>query len=167
MCIDPVTLGWVATAVSAGGSIMAGNAQAQANNAQAAMYDQQAKISDAQAISVNDKQASDEKKLRQQGLALQATQRTAAAASGIDSNSGSALDILGDTSMGIANDAATLRYNADMDKWGYGAQATNYRNAAGMSRAEAKNAKLAGTIGALTTVLSGASTIANKTKKTP
>jgi hypothetical protein len=85
---------------------------------------------------------------------MQGSQRAVLAASGVEVDSGSALDIQEATGREGEQDAAIIMYNAEREAWGYGVQATNYRNAASAARAEGKNAMTAGIIGAGTSLLS-------------
>lgn len=137
---------------SAYSSIQQGNAQAAAYEAQAATANQNAKIAAWQAEDTLKRGAGEEKKLRERGGQFAATQLSQLAASG-QQVSGSALGVLQDTGMGIEQDADTLRLDFAKEKWGHDVQQVNYMNEADAARSSAKNAKKAGQIGALTSLM--------------
>lgn len=56
--------------------------------------------------------------------------------------------------MGIEEDATTIRFNTLQSKYARDVEALNFRNQASAARASAKNARTAGWIGGLTSVLS-------------
>ncbi|MBQ3455444.1 MAG: hypothetical protein IJG36_03315 [Synergistaceae bacterium] len=133
------------TALSAGVSLYQGyaagqTAQAQAE-AQALALEQNAKISRAQAHDAIERGGLEELKLRRQLAQLGGNQRAQAAASGIDINSGSALDVQNASISEGEFDAETIRFNAARAKWGYDTQANNLEAQAANSRAIGKSAK--------------------------
>lgn len=134
------------------GSYAQGQANAAAAEAQAKVADQNARTAEAQADESMRQGARESQRFRQQARQQAASQASALAASG-GTMSGSALTVMGDTQMGIEQDAMTLRYNTLKDRYGHQVQATDYRNQAHSARASAKNAKRAGTIGAFTSLL--------------
>lgn len=131
---------------------MAGNAQAAAAQSQAAMAEQNARLAERQGVEALKAGAREEERFRQQARQFQSAQRTTAAASGVQM-SGSALNVLADTAQGIETDADTLRFNTLKDKWGFDMQSTNFKNQAHAARATAKNARTAGWIGGITSIL--------------
>lgn len=154
---DPVT------AIAVGTTIIGGLFEADAKhsqaNAQARGYDGQAWAADRNAL-IAGEQARDsvlrggqeEGRLRRQGRQFLGSQRAALGASGIASDSGSAADLQLDTLMGIEEDAAAIRLNAQREAWGhqvnqfnYKAQARQYREAARASR-KAGNQAFGGTL---------------------
>ena len=149
MCTVVAALG----AMSAVGSLVQGYAAKSAANAQAAASEQNAKIADEQARDAVKRGAYDELKLRRQMSILQGQQRSALAASGVEVDTGSSLALQEATRKEGDQDAAVIRFNAEREAWGYGVQATNYRNAASAARAGGKNAMTAGIIGAGTSLL--------------
>jgi hypothetical protein len=149
--------------LSAAGSLIQGNAQRAAANAEAAAAEQNARLADEQARDAVRRGGYEELKLRRQASMLQGTQRAQAAAAGVDVASGSALDAqIASLSEG-EQDAAVIRFNAQREAWGYGVQATNYRNAARAAKASGRNAMTAGILGAGTSLLTAAQPYPGKT----
>ena len=68
---------------------------------------------------------------------LKSAQRTALAANGVVLNEGSAAEMLAATDIMKEIDAQTIEENALRNAWGYRSQATDYRNQALMSQAQA------------------------------
>ncbi len=100
------------------------NAEAQAN-AQANALEQNAAIARAQGHDAIERGGLEELRLRRELAQYRGNQRTQAAASGIDINSGSALDAQNATIAEGEHDAAAIRYNAARERWGYEQQAAN------------------------------------------
>jgi hypothetical protein len=111
-------------------------------------------MADEQARDAIRRGAYDELRQRRQNSILQGEQRAALAASGVEIDSGSGLEIQEASAREGEQDAAVIRFNAEREAWGYGVQATNYRNAASAARAQGRNAMTAGIIGAGTSLLS-------------
>jgi hypothetical protein len=148
----------VSGVLGAAGSVMQGNAQAAAYNAQAAAAEQNRGIAELQASESLQKGAREERRFRREANQFAASQESLLAASGA-AMSGSALNVLADTAMGIEEDAAQVRYNTLKEKWGYDVQAVNFGNEASAARASAKSARTAGYIGAGTSILGAATNI--------
>lgn len=134
----------VATAVTAYGQYQAGKAQEAAYNYNAQVQEQNAKVAQQKAAYEADKQA---QRIRR----LNATQRAAYAASGINL-SGSALDLMEDSTTQGEMDRLAILYGGDVE-------AANARNEATLSRFQGKAAAAAGTSAAFGTLLGGASTV--------
>lgn len=90
--------------------------------------------------------------------------KAAQAASNIDVNSGSAVDVRSSASELGQLDALTVRSNAARAAYGFDVQASNYGAQSQLDRAEAKNATQAGDINALSSLLGGASQGASQYK---
>jgi hypothetical protein len=90
------------------------------------------------------------------------TQRAAMASMGGDINSGSAVDIVGDTAAAGEFDALTLRNNAQREAYGFKVKASNAGADAGLAVARGDAAEQAGMFGAGANLLAGASTVADK-----
>lgn len=154
MCVgfDPVSMGAIAsligTGVSAYGQVQQGKAAAAA-----AEYEQ--KQNTILAEDALKRGAQEKDAVRRRTAALEGRQRAVLAASNLDLGSGSPLAILSDTAMLGELDAEIVQGNAERERAGLMAGA----DLAGM---RAKSAKQAGTIGAFSTVLSGAGTLADK-----
>ena len=144
------------------GTIQQGMAQANAYKAQAKAMDQNAAYAKDQARDAIDRGGKEEHRLRERGRQFAASQKTGFAASGLDTGSGSALNILMDTATGVEEDAATIRTNAQREKYGFDVQATNYRNQANMARAAAKNTQIGTLFSAGATILNGSDVMPQK-----
>ena len=156
----PMALTVVGGLFSAASSVMAGQAQARAYEAEAKMAEYNARMAERQGVEALKAGAREEERFRQQARQFQSSQRTAIAASGAQV-SGSALSVLADTAQGIEQDADTLRFNTLKDKWGFDVQRTNFTNQANAARTSAKNARTAGWIGGVTSILgTGAQAVA-------
>lgn len=88
-------------------------------------------------------------------LQLSGRATTAMAASGVEIGSGTPASLLEEIDVMGELDALTIRSNAEREAWGYRAQAGGYRAQAGL-------AGRAGAYGAATSLLAGASTMANQ-----
>ena len=88
---------------------------------------------------------------------LQGDNRAALAASGVDVNSGAAIELLKDTRWQAEEDALAIRENATRNANTYGQQAAN-------SRADAASAKSAGMWGSVGTVLGTATKVGDRYK---
>lgn len=159
------------TALMAGGTLFGaygqyqqGRAEQAAANYQADIEDRNAKLAMRQAEDATARGAQEELNLRRQTEKLKGSQIASIGASGGDL-SGSAIDLLTDTAYQSELDAANIRYNSQRERWGYEVQASNHRSQANIYRASAANAKKAGTIGALGTVFTGASKVAESIYK--
>lgn len=87
------------------------------------------------------------------------------AASGVDVNSGSALDTRVSAQDIGELDAMTIRSNATKEAYGYKVQSENDENQANLDTYESKNAELSGDIGAVTSVIGSADDAANNWMK--
>lgn len=141
MC-EPVTLAIVAgagigtKAFAAYQGVKAERAQA---DFQAGIADNNASLADAAAVDAAYRGGLDVNKARQQGRSLQAQQRTAAAASGIDVSQGVAEQLQSETEFLTEQDVATIRTNAARAAWGHRVEAGNYRAQGSMARAVGKS----------------------------
>ena len=148
------------TVMGAIGSYQQAQAQAAAYRAQAAALEQNARLIDAQRSQAQDVKADEMQRLRANASKTAATQKAAMAANGLDTGSGSNLDILNDTTYLSEIDAAMLRYKYDINDWQMRVQKTDTLNQASMARSVASNASKAGTIGAMTSLFSGVGQVA-------
>jgi len=127
-------------ALSAVGSIRAGQAQEKA-----AEYN--AQVAERQATAATQKAAFEEEMRREKGRKLSASQRAAAGATGITMESFS--DVFAQTALDTELDALAIRYGGDIG-------ASMYKSEAGGLRFTGTQAKKAGTISAGATLLTGA-----------
>jgi hypothetical protein len=134
----------VATAVTAYGQYQAGKAQEAAYEYNAKVQEQNAKVAQDKAAYEADKQA-------QRVRRLNATQRAAYAASGINL-SGSALDLMEDSTTQGEMDRLAILYGGNVE-------AANARNEATLARFQGKSAAAAGQSAAFGTLLGGASSV--------
>jgi len=138
----------LAAAIGAAGTIMQGVAADNAAKAQAAAAEQNAKIAEAQGHDAIERGGEEELRLRRQMAIQRGNARAQAAASGIDADAGSMLDLRNASISEQERDAAAIRFNAARERWGYQTQAQNYRNEASAARASGRNALFGSIIGA-------------------
>lgn len=153
MCIAALGgLGPIISAIGTGVSAIGTIAGAQAQAAAATYRKKQEAMLSEDALK---RGAQEEEAQRRKQAALAGRQKAILAASNVDLGSGSPLAILGDTAQLGELDAQTIKDNAKRE--------ANYHTGnsqlAGM---EAKSASTAGVIGAFSTVLGGASSLADK-----
>lgn len=98
----------------------------------------------------------------QKGAAKAAKIKVAQAASGIDVNSGSAVDVQAGEAETSALDTDTVLSNAELQAYGYRTQGTNFGAEAGLDDAKASQAKTGGILGAAGGLLSNASSLSGK-----
>lgn len=163
------TLGTIASIggglLGAIGSIAQGNASANAAEYQAKVAENNAQIarqnqewSERSAIT---NEAAQGMKTRAQLGAIKAAQ----AASGVDVNTGSAVDVRSSAAELGQLDAINIRANAAREAYGYGTQAQGFTDQAALDRSTAGNARTAGYIGAGTSLLGGAASAASNYAK--
>lgn len=87
--------------------------------------------------------------------------KAAQAANNIDVNSGSAVDVRSSAASTGQLNALTIRSDAARTAYGYETQGISYQAQAGLDRAQAGFAKQAGNIGAVSSLLGGASSAGN------
>lgn len=128
-------------------------AQVAANNEQIAKND------------ASQTEAAGESAVEQSGLKTKATVgaiKADQAASNIDVNSGSAVDVRSSASALGELDALTIRGNAEKQAYGYETAATGFSGQQALAQSEASQAPIAGGISAAGSLLSGASGVANQ-----
>lgn len=145
------------TAIGTVGAIQQGQAQKASATYNAAVQNQNAKISEANAQIVSqagaEQEAMQERKTRSEVGQIKANQ----AASGVDVNSGSALDTQASASELGALDALTIRSNATKEAYGYQVQGVNQKAQASLDTFEGQNDETASYYKAAGTFLGGAS----------
>ena len=146
----PSFLGGLGTVMSVAAPVMAGKAAQESAEAQAKAAEYNAKIEESKAAISAERAAQEERKLRMKGALTKGAQRAAFGAAGLVPDVGSPLDVLLSTQWSIEQDAATIRYNAMLDQWGYGSRASLERYQADVARATGKQARTAGIIGGIT-----------------
>jgi len=140
----------------------AARAKADEYRYQAQVDDNNRKVALWKAQDAKDRGAKEEAAFRTKVAQLKGRQKSALAASGVEIGDGSALDILGDTAALGELDALTIRSNAEREAYEQKVNASNLAANASMKRMGANNAIIAGKIGSMTSLLSGASSIASK-----
>lgn len=145
---------------SAYSSIQQGQAAKKAANYQAAIQERNAQTAEQQARAAKTKAESDKLALRLRLSEDVGKGRTGYAAGNVALGEGSPVDWEADLRDRVDYDLSTIEYNADLEAWGYNEQASNYRSEASLSRLQGKNAEAAGNMGAVGSLLSGASTVA-------
>lgn len=141
-------------------SIAQGNAQAAAAKYNAEMQAQNARIAEEQAQAAKTQGEAQKTAIQLKLAAMKGSARTGYAASNVALGAGSPVDYEVDLADRAAMDMDTIDYNTDLDAWKYRVQATDYRNQSTLMEAKASNAKSAGTMGAVGSLLSGASSVA-------
>lgn len=168
MGIDPASLaviGAVGAATSAFGSYESGQATAAADSYQAQVAANNAKLAQQQGkldIQSGEIAAVD------QGLKTKAkvgSEKASQGASGIDVNSGSAVDVRAGTAQTGMVDALTIRSGAAKKAYADEVQANSDTAQGALDTMGASQAETAGDLGAAGTLLSGASTVGNNYAK--
>ena len=167
--MDPITMASVGMGASAGGaglgalsSIMGGEAKAGEYGYKAAVADLNAKIA-----TRNAEQARESGELEARQIGLAGGQRyagilTAKGTSNIDVASGSATQVL-DSQRQVTREDETMKRTVTAQKaYGFDVQAEESAAEARMARAGAENAKTAGMLGALGSVIGGVSSVSDK-----
>lgn len=159
-------IGIGASAVGAGvgaiGSLSAGNAQSQMYQYQAGVAQQNQQIAQQNAeFSL----VTGEQQALTSGQGTRATTgaiRSAQAASGFNINAGTAPDVPAGEHL-IGEEAQTqIRSNAAQAAYGYDVSATQYQNQAAIDKFQASQAKTAGAIGAISSIIGGAGSVSTK-----
>lgn len=148
--------------ISAYGSMMKGQAESSAARYQAAIAQNNATIALTHAQRQRD---IGDLEVMAQGLkssALIGKQTTIQAANGLDVAVGSPVDVRASTAELGRLDELTLAHRAASAAYGSEVQATNYMNEAVLKTKAAKNAETAGEIGALSSLVGGASSVSDK-----
>lgn len=149
----------VGTAIAAIGTLWQAGAQASAASASADIAEQNAKLAEQQGFAELQRNRLERDRISRQAKRIQGTQRAAYGASGLDPNTGSALELQADTEYQAAQDIALVRYQAELKKWGFDSEAVNYRNQAKQYRAQGSNAMISGILGAGSSILTGNSSL--------
>lgn len=143
------------TLLSGVGAVMAGNANAAAANYNAQIQMQNAIFADERAKDALERGAEEESRVRREGTLVRKGQEARFGAAGIDLAYGSPLDAIISSATQAELDALTIRENSNREAEDFEREAWSYRAGAGLSRMEAKNAKRAGIISGVGSVLSG------------
>lgn len=146
----------VSGVVGAVGSIMQGQSQSEMYNYQAQVERNNAQIAKQNAVFATE---IGESQATQQGMktrAIVGAEKAGQAASGIDVNTGSAVDVRASTAQLGELNALTIRSNAARQAYGYQVQSTSDIAQADLDTFAASNAKTAGYFGAVGSLLGAA-----------
>lgn len=154
------------TAIGAGVSYMGAQEQASAQS-NALNYQAQVAANNAKIQAQNVEQSRLVEEQTEANASLKASQiqggiRAAAAASGIDPNSGSPLDIEASSKTLANSDALTIRSNFARQQFGLSVAGMSDLAQAGLDRAGADQALVAGNFAGMNSLLSGASSVSSK-----
>lgn len=153
--IVAVTAAVAAGVVGAMGAEQEAGAQAEAANYRASIAAQNEQIAHENARRETAKGEAETYQQQQKTRAVVGATVAQQGASGIDPNTGSAKDVqLSERAVGMS-DALTVRKDAAMQAYGYETQAANFQGERALYKMEAKNAKKAGDINALSSLLGG------------
>lgn len=170
-CFDPASPTLAAIAIGASvlsagvgayGVIQQGNANAAAANYQGQVAANNATIAEQNARTATAAGEAQVEQSRMKTKALIGTIEAAQASSGIDTGSGSPLDIRTSQKQVGELDAETIRNNAARQAYGYRSQSTSFAADQGLDASRAASASQAGTIGAVGSILGGASSAGTK-----
>lgn len=139
----------------------AASAAERQGNYEGELLDQNAGLADLQATDVTARGRQAEGRQRGSSRRLAGAQRAAAAAAGVDINTGSARDVLENDAQLGEFEALTIRNNAAREAWGYQVQASDYRRQADMVRAGGHADAQAMRRASVSTLLSGAGDLAS------
>ncbi|MCV6545693.1 MAG: hypothetical protein OIF56_00145 [Cohaesibacter sp.] len=145
------------TMISAAGQMSQAHAQADAANYNARVAEMNAQIAEKRSKDAFERGQQDEQKKRQDVAQIQARQKAAMAANGVDLGYGSALDLLVDSATMGELDALTIRSNTAREAYNHDVDAVNKRSQSQLFRMEAKAAKTGGYLNAMGTLIGGAS----------
>lgn len=144
----------------------AGEAGAEVAASQADLADYNATVADQQARDAIQRGAEQESNFRMGVRGMVGKQRASMAAANVDVSYGSAVDVQADTRYMGELDALTLRNNAAREAWGYRTQGEDLRRRAEIARREGvmlerqgSEARTAGYIGTIGTVVGGAGSL--------
>lgn len=157
-----VALAGVGTAVSAYGAYAQGQAASASADYQAQVALNNQNIADQNAkVAIEQGQQQTQAKQEQTAQTI-SQERAITAASGIDPNRGSSVNIQGGTAALGALDAATITNNAARTAWGYQAQGLDFGAQASLLQSQASSAAAGGALGAFSSIIGGSSSVANK-----
>lgn len=138
------------------GAISSANAQAGAANYNASIAAQNAELAKKNEEIASQSGMAQEAIQQQKTRAYVGELKTQQAASGVDVNSGSAVDVRSSAAELGELDALTVRSNATREAFSYGQQAESLKAESALDKFEASNASTAGGINAASTILGSA-----------
>lgn len=171
MCepISASTIAYASLAATAASGVMqfmgqrqAGVAQANALRYEADQATNNSIIQERLAVDAIERGRTEEQLHRIKIGQLKGQQINAFAKNGVETDSGSPLDILSDTAMIGELESLTIRNNAEREAYGYRVNAQNYSASAANSRTAASTAKSSANTAAFGTALSTAGSVSDK-----
>lgn len=112
-------------------------------DAQAEQFLKAADLADLKAIGAAKRGAIDEAVFRREGKSFAGSQRADLAGSGAEISSGTAVDIQTDTAAAIETDALTVRFNSDLETFGFRQEASDFRFKSALTKQQAQFARQA------------------------
>jgi hypothetical protein len=155
-------LGLVGAATSAIGTIECGQATANAASYQAQVAQNNAIIAEQNAAYASEAGLASAAATSMKGAAASGKVKATQAASGIDVNTGSAINVQASERETNVLNTETVLNNAELQAYGYRARATSEQAQAGLEKEEAEQATVGADIGATGNLLSSASSIGLK-----
>ncbi len=166
MCVITGTIAAIAAGVSAAasasGALIAAQGQAASNRAQEEQSKQQAQIASQASQNSIDQGYLNAQRDYQQGDQHLAAQRAFMAANGVDTTSGSALDVQQSTARNTGLSVGTDQYDAATQSTAYSNQAISYNNQARIASAGTPAAWASGALSAAGSLAQGVSAFAPK-----
>jgi hypothetical protein len=151
MCLGAAILGGlgkIGTIVSTIGTLYSAGASYASARAGASQARANANLAEQQGLAALEKGRLDQQRIDRRRRSVQGQQRAMYGASGLDPNTGSPLDVQADTEYLAEQDKALVRYNAELQKWGFDVERANYNAKADQMDAYGTNSLVAGVIGA-------------------
>jgi hypothetical protein len=148
--------------VGAYGAISAGNAAQSAANYQGQVAANNAIIADQNAKAATAAGNAQAEQQRMKTNAIIGAQMAGQASSGLDTGSGSPLDVRTSTKELGELDVLTIRNNAARQAYGYQTQSSSFTAQGALDRLTGANAATAGDIGGISSILGGASSVGKK-----
>jgi len=155
----------LSAATSAIGAMQKGSADQQAAQYQAAVARNNQIIANQNAQYAIEKGRAAEEVKRERTAQMISSQRMRAGAAGLTLDSGSPLRIQEDVAQQGEIDALTIRNNAAREAYGWESQGMGYAAQAQLDEMRGRSAREAGTLGAFSSIVGGASSVSDKWMK--
>lgn len=162
LAIASLAAGVAGAGTSAYGTYESGQATSNAASYQAAVAQNNSIIANQNAAYAEKAGTAQAEATSLKGAATAGKIKAAQAANGIDVNTGSAVNVRASQAETSQLDTETVLNNAELQAYGYRANATNYTAEAGLESTEAEQAPIGAELGATGNLLSNASSIGLK-----
>lgn len=156
------TMQTVGMIVSAAGTVAQGVAAYSAAKDNAAAYESQAGVKEAQAQQAARRGGYRSRLIAEKEREVAGAQRAALGGAGVDINTGSPLDLAADTAFKAGRDIGIEQYNAQLEQWGFNAEANALKDQAKATRRSGRNALVGSVLGAGASLLTGAGSVASR-----